>query len=338
MTTVPHRAVPMAALPRPFRTAWWARGAHAQTLAGKFLRAIEGVALRRERWETPDGDFVDLDFAPDPGGDSPLVLVLHGLEGSARRGYCVQAYRELAARGVAAVGLNFRSCSGEPNRRARGYHSGDTADAASVLERLAELHPGRPLGALGFSLGGNVLLKLMAERDDGGRGVLSGAVAISVPYDLAAAADHLERGPFGRMYTHYFLRSLLAKTRDKAHLLGELLDLDELARVRTIRAFDDLLTAPVHGFPDAATYYQLSSSGPLLAGVRVPTLLLHSMDDPFLPPAAVPTRAMGDNPHLHPVLTPRGGHVGFVTGTAPRPRFWGEEAAARFLAGTLLTD
>jgi hypothetical protein len=306
-------------------------------VAGKLLRGGMGaVSLRRERWSTPDGDFLDLDFTPDPDPESPLVLVLHGLEGSARRGYCMEAYRRLLPRGVAAVGLNFRACGGEANDRARAYHSGETGDPGWVLERLRERHPDRPLGALGFSLGGNVLLKLLGERADGGRGLLAAAVAVSVPYDLGAGADHLGRGLTGRVYTHYFLRSLLAKARAKAHLLSELVDLEAAGRARTLRTFDDLVTAPLHGFEGAEHYYRESSAAAYLSGIRVPTLLLHSDDDPFMPPDALPLDAIRTNAHLHPVLTQGGGHVGFVAGTPARPRFWAEESAARFLAACLL--
>lgn len=328
-----------AALPRPFRPAWWLPGAHAQTVAGKLLRAGRGMGaihLRRERWPTPDGDFLDLDFTPDPDPQAPLVLVLHGLEGSARRGYCLEAYRCLVPRAVAAVGLNFRACGGEANARARAYHSGETGDPVWVLERLRDRHPDRPLGALGFSLGGNVLLKLLGERGDGGRGLLAAAVAVSVPYDLGAGADHLGRGLAGRVYTRYFLRSLLAKARAKAHLLSELVDLEAAARARTLRVFDDLVTAPLHGFDGAEHYYRESSASGYLGGIRVPTLLLHSDDDPFMPPDALPIDTIGANGHLHPVLTQGGGHVGFVAGTPARPRFWAEESAARFLASSLL--
>lgn len=338
MDAPPTPTLPTTALPRPFIAPWWAQGPHLQTLAGKLLRRTDAVPLERERWDTPDGDFLDLDFAPDAGSDpgrGPAVLVLHGLEGSARRGYCVEAYAALAGEGATAVGLNFRSCSGEPNRRVRAYHSGETGDLALVLERLRERWPGRPLGALGFSLGGNVLLKLLGEREDGGRGLLDAAAVVSVPYNLAAGSDHLARGFFGGLYTRYFLRSLIGKARAKSHLLGGVVDLDALAGVRTLRTFDDLLTAPVHGFPDAETYYRESASAAFLRSVQVPTLLLHSSDDPFMPPDALPIDAIDGNPHLHSVLTDRGGHVGFVGGTPGRPRFWAEEAVARFLAVTL---
>lgn len=321
--------------PRPHRAPLWARNAHVQTLAGRFLRPRPPVPLRRERWETPDGDELLLDFTEDGDEASPIVLVLHGLEGSARRPYALLSYRALRRRGLAAVGLNFRSCGGEPNRLPRFYHSGDTGDPAWVLERLRERWPQRPLGALGFSLGGNVLLKLLGEAGERGPALVGAAAAVSVPFDLGAGADALERGPLVRAYARHFLRSLIAKAVAKEALVGSRVPLERVRRARTLREFDDLATAPLHGFRDAAHYYRASSSGALLADIRVPTLVLHSLDDPFLPRAAVPAAALAANPALVPVLTGHGGHVGFVEGPPWAPRFWAEEEAARFLADRL---
>src|SRR5690606_12684394 len=192
-TTAAHPAPLPPYPPRPFRPAWWLPGPHAQTIAGRMLRLGRSFPLRRERIETPDGDFLDLDFTPAPREGAPRVLLLHGLEGSARRGYALITYAELAAAGLQGVGLNFRSCSGEPNRLPRLYHSGETGDLRFVLDHLAERFPDVRRGATGFSLGGNVLLKLLGEEGEGARRWLETAVAISVPYDLAAGADHLER-------------------------------------------------------------------------------------------------------------------------------------------------
>lgn len=325
---------PPSSLPRSFRPLPGFGGAHAQTLLGKLLRRTDGLALRRERWTTPDGDFLDLDFGPDPDPGVPLVLVLHGLEGNARRGYCVETYRAVDHAGLSAVGLNFRACSGEPNLRARAYHSGETGDLAFVLGGLRERFPDRTLLLVGFSLGGNVVLKYLGETGADEPTGVAGAVAVSVPYDLDAGARRLENTVMGRsLYTRYFLRSLRAKVEQKAHLLDDHTPLDRIRAARSIRDFDEVLTAPLHGFGGAADYYRRSSSASFLGGIQVPTLLIHSMDDPFLPPDAVPTQAMTANPALHPVLTDRGGHVGFVSGSLARPRFWAEESAARFLAG-----
>ncbi len=331
-------SIPPSALPRRFRPISWASGPHTQTLLGKLLRRAAGYPLRRERWTTPDRDFLDLDFGPDPDPSRPLVLVLHGLEGNAQRGYCVETYRAAESHGMASVGLNFRACSGEPNLRARAYHSGETGDLSFVLAGLRERFPHRPIFLVGFSLGGNVMLKYLGETSEMEPNGVSGAVAISVPYDLAAGARRLETSFLGRhLYTRYFVRSLAEKVRLKAHLLDDAFDLAGIADALSIRAFDEALTAPLHGFSSADHYYRESSSAAFLGSIRVPTLLLHSMDDPFLPADAVPTSEMAANPWLHPVLTPQGGHVGFVSGSIGRPRFWGEESAARFLAGVAAT-
>ena len=200
--------------PRPFRPPAWLRNPHLQTVAARMLRPAGAVDFRRERWVTPDGDFLDLDFVADSeirteigDGDRPLVVVLHGLEGCSGSGYVQQTCRELVLRRLAPVALNFRSRGGEPNRRRRFYHSGETGDLAFVLERLRERRPDTPLAAVGFSLGGNVLVKLLGERGELARELVGAAVAISVPYDLAAGARALEAG-LGPMYSAYFLRSL----------------------------------------------------------------------------------------------------------------------------------
>ena len=317
---------------RPFTAPRWLRGAHAQTIGGKLFRGEPALPLRRERIDTPDGDFVDLDFTT--GGDpaAPLVLVLHGLEGSARRRYMLQTYEALRLHDVAAVGLNFRSCSGEPNRTARFYHSGETDDLRFVLKLLAARFPGRPLGLLGFSLGGNVLLKLLGEDGDAARERIGAAVAVSVPYDLAAGATMLERWPMGRFYSWYFLRMLRPKVAALGGHLESRCDLEGVKRARTLREFDEAFTAPLHGFAGAADYYARSSSAQYLSRVRVPTLLLHAEDDPFLPAAALPRAAAGANPWISTGFAADGGHVGFIHGSPRRPRFWAEEEGARFLA------
>ncbi len=326
---------------RPFQPAWWLRRAHAQTVGGKLLRPDPAIELRRERLETPDGDFVDLDFTPPPRAGAPVVLVLHGLEGSARRRYMLVTYRELLARGLHPVGLNFRSCSGEPNRRPRFYHSGETSDLRCVLDHLAGRFSAVPKGAVGFSLGGNVLLKYLGEEGAAAGERLSAAVAVSVPFDLSAGAASLERGVMARVYTGYFLRNLRRKVRAKAELLRGHCDVEATLAAGTLREFDDAATAPLHGFADAADYYRRASSGPYLERIRVPTLLLHSEDDPFLPPRAIPRDAVAGNPSLVAGFTRDGGHVGFLTWAKDpasgrrRVGFWAEEEAARFLAAIL---
>lgn len=318
---------------RHFSPPWWLAGAHPQTLAGKFLRAAPTGMLIRERIETPDGDFLDIDWMPETDPTAPLVLLLHGLEGHTRKGYMVQTSLALAARGMRAVGLNFRGCSGETNRAPRFYHSGETQDLEFVIGLLRERFPTRPLMAIGFSLGGNVLLKFLGEQGAKNATPLSAAVAISVPYDLSAGATALERGGMASVYSGYFLRSLLSKVRAKQEVLATILDLNAVLASATIRQFDVTATAKLNGFDGAEDYYRKSSSNRFVESVRVPTLLIHSRDDPFLPPAALPLSAIGANPLLTLVLTDRGGHVGFLEGGPPwNPRFWVEEQCASFLS------
>lgn len=318
-----------------FEPAWWARGPHPQTILARVLRSSQGPDLRRERLDTPDGDFIDIDWGPNPAPDSPLVVLLHGLEGSSRRPYVRSVARGLIARGIQPVGMNFRGCSGEPNRALTSYHSGDTGDLLGLVQTLRGRFPGRTIGAIGFSLGGNVVLKLLGEHTGGGHGLIDAAVAMSVPYDLAAGSRMLERSGMGRVYTGYFLRSLKAKVEMKRDRLGSVLDLDAVRAVRTIRAFDELVTSPLNGFEDARDYYARCSSVGFLERIEVPTLLLHAADDPFLPPEAIPARAAAANPDVTLDLVSAGGHVGFMTGTPWAPRFWADERAADFLAASL---
>lgn len=294
--------------------------------------------MTRERLETPDGDFLDVDWGSDPGPGAPVVLILHGLEGSSRRHYVWSMARELLDRGVRPVAMNFRSCSGEPNRALRFYHSGDTRDAAWILELIARRWPDRRRGAMGFSLGGNVLLKLLGERDDGGRSLVDAAAAMSVPYDLGAGCDLLEESLVGRLYSEYFLRTLRGKLSWKEERLAATLDLEAARSAATIRAFDDHVTAPLNGFRDADHYYARSSSRSFLVSIRVPTLLLHAVDDPFLPSFAIPRDEAAANPHVRLLLEAKGGHVGFVEGSPLRPRFWGEETCAGFLSTALIGE
>jgi predicted alpha/beta-fold hydrolase len=316
----------------PFIAAPLLRAAHAQTIAGRLLRRVPDTVLRRERVELPDGDFVDLDFAPDPDPGAPLVLLLHGLEGSARRGYALNTYRELAARGLAGVGMNFRSCSGEPNRTARFYHSGDTEDIRFVLKHLSERAPRRALGAIGFSLGGNALVKYLGEEGERARARVQAAVAVSVPFDLGAGARLLDGTRMGRFYTRMFLKTLRGKAEAKRALIAQRCDLDRIVKARSFWEFDDAATAPLHGFAGADDYYARSSSARFVGNVRVPLLVLQSEDDPFLPANAIPRAAMQANRYVTSVITKRGGHVGFIGGSPHHPKFWAEEQAARFLA------
>lgn len=264
-----------------------------------------------------------------------MVVVLHGLEGCSRSGYVVEACRRLREHGLRPVALNFRGRSGEPNRTRRLYHSGETGDLAFVVSRLRQrLGPGTPVAALGFSLGGNVLLKYLGERPGAETG-LAAAAAVSVPFDLAASARRLERGA-SRVYSWFLLRSLKRSLRRKARRRPNDYDMAAAEEARTLRAFDDAVTAPVHGFRDADHYYRASSSARYLDEVDVPTLVVQAEDDPFVPADSIPREALDENPHLRPAVSREGGHVGFVAARKEGgPRFWAEARAAGYLARRL---
>jgi hypothetical protein len=312
----------------PFTPARGLASPHAQTVYASLVRPTHVPRLKRERWELPDGDFVDLDSFDGPPG-APHVVTLHGLEGSSRAGYVTAILRGAAERGWGATAINFRSCGGEPNRLARSYHSGDIGDALSVMTHLRERLTG-PLYAVGFSLGANVLLRLLEEMGDAAP--VDAAAAMSVPFDLSACAAALDGpGPFMRLYRERFLRTLKRKAREKLRRFPGAFDGQAMERTRTIRGFDDAVTAPLHGFRDATHYYAASSSGPRLHAIRRPTLLLSAKDDPMIPASTLP-RDVSANPHLHLVITEQGGHVGFVAGGPFAPSFWGEAQLLAFLS------
>lgn len=319
-----------------FRPAWWCRGGHLQTLWGPLFRQ-DRLPLRRERVPTADGDFVDLDWADGPPG-APLLLVLHGLEGSARSHYVTGLLRAATVREWRGVALNFRSCSGELNRLPRFYHSGDTGDLDEVVRRLVEREPGVRLGAVGVSLGGNVLVKWLGERGDGAPRQLVGAVGISVPFDLAACARVLDRGFRRAVYTANFMRTLRRKVSLKARVHPGFVDAAAARRARTFAEYDRAVTAPLHGFAGAEDYWRRASSGPYVAGIRRPTLLINALDDPFVPPESLPDPAALP-PGVRAEFSPHGGHAGFLEGRWPwRVAAWAERRAVEFLAPLLGQD
>ena len=316
-----------------FGPPWWCRNGHLQTVWGPLVRRGR-LPLRRERLDTPDGDFVDLDWLDGPSG-VPLLLVLYGLEGSARSHYVTGLLRAASARGWRGVVLNFRSCSGEPNRLPRFYHSGDTGDLAEVVRVLGDREPSLRLGVVGVSLGGNVLLKWLGERELAAPKQVVAAAAISAPFDLVTCSRTLDRGVRRLLYTARFLRTLRRKVREKARAYPGFVDVRAALRARTFAAYDRAVTAPLHGFADEVDYWTRSSSRPLLARIRRPTLLINARDDPFVPagslpdPAGLPACVVAEFP-------PRGGHVGFLEGRWPwRVTSWAERRAVAFLAAVV---
>jgi len=315
-----------------FRPAWWLPGPHCQTVWRRLCGRDRNPSYRRERWETPDGDFLDLDWLEaESRPDSPLVLILHGLEGCSRARYVIGVLREVAVRKWSGLAMNFRSCSGELNRLPRFYHSGETEDLDFVASRLTEQFPGRPIAIVGYSLGGNVLLKWLGEKGRTVPAEVRGAVAVSVPFNLEAAVQRIDRGHL-RLYGRVFLRTLKPKALAKARQFPGLLDPAELASIRTFAEFDDYVTAPIHGFASGRDYWRRASSTPFLAEIQRPTLLINACDDPFLGKEHLPWEAVSRSPVLQADFPKRGGHVGFVEGAWPgAASYWVDRRIVAFI-------
>jgi predicted alpha/beta-fold hydrolase len=293
--------------------------------------------MRRETWTTPDDDELHVDRVDGPEG-APLLVALHGLEGCSRSLYIQGLLDRARSRGWRGLAVNFRSCAspdGKPhgewimNRGGRMYHSGETTDLDFVVERLMKAEPNLKLVVAGVSLGGNVLLKWLGER--GESAPIRAAATISVPYDLAAASRHLQSG-VGPLYVRYFLRSLRAKALEFAERHPGRVNVDEVRSARTFWEYDDAAVAPIHGFADAADYYARSSSIDFVDRIRVPTLLLSAVDDPFLPTKVLSRTRERASDRVTCLFTKRGGHGGFVAGPPWKPRCWDEDRAVEFLA------
>jgi predicted alpha/beta-fold hydrolase len=310
-----------------FKPAWWLNSCHVQTIyPALFRQAVAPESISRQRLTTPDGDFLDLDWCELP--DKPLVILLHGLAGSSKSGYIKGLQKALLNVDFASVTVNFRGCSGELNLRARSYHSGETEDIDFVYQHLRQRFPHRPMMAVGFSLGGNVLLKWLGEQ--GEKVDLSAAVAVSVPFQLNLCATKLDKG-FSKLYRDYLLRELKQYIIGKQQYLQQLglaeevYKLNQLGSLKTVRSFwqyDHQVVAQLHGFADAADYYQRSSAKQFLTSIRVPTLLIQAADDPFMTADVVP------NPSQLPAnlrleLCENGGHVGFVS--QPKTKIFGAD-------------
>ncbi|WP_425917296.1 hydrolase [Pseudomonas sp. GWSMS-1] len=320
-----------------FKPAWWLPGPHLQTLWNPMCRQPAKLARTRERLWLEDGDFLDLDWHGPHEANTPLVLVLHGLTGSSDSLYVLGLQQTLAAQGWASVALNWRGCSGEPNLLARGYHSGASEDLAETVRHLRAQRPMAPLYAVGYSLGGNVLLKYLGET--GADSHLQGAAAVSVPFRLDQCADRIGMG-FSRVYQSHFMREMVAYVKDKQRLfahqgmsdrLSTLEKLGPLDNMRTFWDFDGRITAPLHGYADAEDYYRRASSRYFLGQIETPTLIIQAADDPFVFPHSLP-EASELSPSIEFELHAHGGHVGFVEGSLGKPGYYLERRIPQWLA------
>ena len=316
----------------PFKPARLIKGPHLQTLWAPLFRRRPNVERWRERITLPDGDFVDLDWAGPTRG--PIVMILHGLTGSSESPYAIGLQAALKTRGIRSFVMHFRGCSGEPNLRPRLYHSGETEDLEDVFQLIRSRHPSTPLFGVGYSLGGNVLLKWLGERETPPD--LEAAVAVSVPYDLGVASISLDKG-FSKIYRDRMMNELkLLLTRKKRLFQRSNADFhsiyDSLGDFRkhiTFSEFDEHVIAPLHGFADAHDYYSKCSSKQFLKNIQVPTLLIHSKDDPLMTEDVVP-KPEELSQDITTEFYPHGGHVGFVSGSVFKPRYWLDERIPRF--------
>ncbi|MBI2277529.1 MAG: alpha/beta fold hydrolase [Dechloromonas sp.] len=303
---------------KPYRAPAWLPGGHAQTLWPLLIKP-RALKLRRERWTTPDGDFIDVDHLDGPP-DAPMLVLFHGLEGSADSHYAISTAHACKKAGWRLALPHFRGCSGELNRRPRAYHSGDSEEIDWILRRLHAANGGRPVHAAGVSLGGNALLKWAGERGPAAAELVTGVVAMCAPLDLAACGHHLARG-FNRVYTRHFLNTLKAVSAARLHQFPGLFDATRMQQAINLYQFDDAVTAPVHGFAGADDYWRRASAKPWLKSIAVPALAVNPKNDPFLPAAYLPT-ATDVAPWVRLEQPAGGGHVGFVGGAFPGHLDW----------------
>ena len=292
--------------------------------------------LRRERLLTPDHDFIDIDWCGE--GKQPLIILLHGLTGSSQSGYIKGLQRALLTQGFRSVALNFRSCSGEYNHSARCYHSGETEDIHFLYQTLRQREPDTLIAAVGFSLGGNVLLKWLGEQST--QLTLFASVAVSVPLILSTCATKLDNG-FSKIYRENLLRELKhlvwAKQRHleklgKRQEAAKIEELGDLSPIKSFWEYDDRVVAKLHGFKNVYDYYQRSSSRQFLKSIAIPTLLIQADDDPFMTEDVLPDLdELSSSIHLE--ITQGGGHVGFISGKIPfKPFYWLEQRIPEFLS------
>ena len=301
-----------------YRAPSWLPGGHAQTLWPLLIKP-RPPKLRRERWDTPDGDFIDVDHLDGPA-EAPLMVLFHGLEGSANSHYAISTAFACKAAGWRLALPHFRGCSGELNRRPRAYHSGDSEEIDWILRRLQAANDGRQIHAAGVSLGGNALLKWAGELGSAAGEVVTGVAAMCAPLDLAACGHHLASG-FNRVYTKHFLNTLKTVSAARLSQHPGLFDAVRMRQAINLFQFDDAVTAPIHGFAGADDYWRRASAKPWLKSIGVPALAVNPKNDPFLPARHLP-KASEVSRFVRLEQPAEGGHVGFVSGPFPGNLDW----------------
>jgi len=310
-------------VPSSYRAPAHLRGGHLQTIYPALFRRVLRVTRRRERLELPDGDFLDLDWSTQ--GRDRLAILSHGLEANSGAPYVQGMAAALQRHGWDVLAWNYRSCSGESNRLLSFYHSGATEDLHHVVTHALAVHPAGKIDLVGFSLGGNMTLKYLGEREASPR--LHRAVTFSVPCDIACSSGRLSKRA-NRLYMERFLRSMREKLMEKKPRFPKEIDLTGLSNIRNFKEFDDRYTAPLHGFRDAEDYWARSSSRPFLKDIKVPALLVNAANDPFLGPDCYPREEAEKSEVFHLEVPDNGGHVGFSTAAG---EYWSERRALEFL-------
>jgi uncharacterized protein len=316
----------------PFRPPFWQWNGHLQTIIPSLARRIQGVDYQRERIETPDGDFLDLDWYPAVQKSTkrnPLILLTHGLEGHTRSTYILGMARYFHDRNWDVLAWNCRSCSGEMNRAFRMYHHGDTDDIDWVVQHILK-RGYTDMALCGFSMGASISLKYLGTRGDTTPSAIRGAVVFSAPCDISAGADVLDRWD-NWLYKTKFLRALGQKIKEKALKFPGRLDVSKLSAVRRWRDFDEWFSAPICGYGSAEEFHRQASSKNYLAGIRVPTLLVSAANDPILTPACWPFEAAKGHPYFQFQLTQFGGHCGFQS-RAHKDAAWSEIRTFEFIS------
>jgi uncharacterized protein len=299
---------------------------HLQTIIPSAFRKVQGISYTRERIETADGDFLDLDWSK--AGSEQLVILSHGLEGSADRHYIKGMAKAFNKQKWDALAWNCRSCSGEMNRTARFYHHADIHDLEAVIRHVLVKNLYHSVVLIGFSMGGCITLRLLGEKGEHLHPAIKKAVAFSVPCDLTSSVVHLSR-PQNSFYSRRFLRKLEKKIQAKALLFPDKVNYTDFKTIKAFKDFDNRYTAPLHGFADAEDFYKKASVRPYLSNIRIPTLLINALNDPFLTPECFPVPEAEANPYLFLEMPLQGGHVGFST--TNNEECWSEKRAVEFV-------
>lgn len=327
--------MPRPPIMKPFKPAWWLSNGNLQTIWASKIPRESQVSYHYEKFMLPDGDHTHIAWhghvnpsIPNKKSATPIVVVLHGLEGSAESFYAKGLMNQISQIGWRGAVMHFRGCHQGPNRLQRSYHSGDTEDLRFFLAYLSAHHPNAPIYLVGYSLGGNVLLKYLGEESLDAQ--VAGAVAVSVPFELSHASEKLTQG-LSQLYQHVLLTSLKDRFIEKFQTLPCPIDKGIVKTLKTIWEYDDVVTAPLHGFTDAADYYAKSSCRQYLKHITTNTLILHAKDDPLVPPSAIPSLTeLSSSTALE--CSTNGGHVAFIAGNNPcSPDYWLDTRIKEFL-------